>query len=324
MFAQRPILVQQLRQRFLHTGLPALSRQGQDPYVLPVRTLRLPRQQRVIRPPVRQRRVQVLAVHVTGERPRLAHQPVDHVAIIDAVLRLPTQAFHRLHLRTRVPHLDHLGTNARLDPLPQQARRHRVNVLLHLDRAALAHPHPLTFQRLQPTLRQRAQARLLRRELLPSPGVTPGHQGSHELPVVLPSGEVPAATQKQRLRQRLLETPMALFAIAVLVSAIGVRGLGRQTVVTHQSLIPRRVLLQVPIVVHGQCHAVGAMTLGHTAQRPQGVLQSFAQAGEALGETQRHVLPVRAGQHKVIQQVRKRLSLDGHAQAVQVREVRRA
>jgi len=76
--------------------------------------------------------------------------------------------------------------------------------------------------------------------------------------------------------------------------------------------------------MHGQRHAVGAMTLGHAAQFPQGVLHARAQAGEALRKTQRHLFPVRVGEHEVVEQVRKRLTLDGHAQLVHVREVRRA
>jgi hypothetical protein len=86
----------------------------------------------------------------------------------------------------------------------------------------------------------------------------------------------------------------------------------------------RRVLLGVAVMVNRQRHAVGAMTLGHGTQGPQGVLQPGAEAGETLREAQRHVLPVRPGQHEVVQKVRKRLTLDRHAQIVHVREVRGA
>jgi hypothetical protein len=188
------MLVQELRQRFLDTRLPLLGRQVQKPHVLPVRPPRLLLHQRVVGPPIRHTRVQVLAVHIARERPGLAHQPVDHVAIVDPVFRLATQPFHRLHQRTRVPHLDLLGTAACLDPLPTQTRRHRVGVLLHLDRRPLAHPYPLTLQRLQPTRRQRTQPRLLLGKLRRAARVPPDHQRTHELPVLLPAGEVPAAT----------------------------------------------------------------------------------------------------------------------------------
>jgi hypothetical protein len=246
------------------------------------------------------------------------------VPVVDAVLRLAVQPLHGLHPRPRVPHLEHLGAQPHFHTLPDQPRRHRVRVLLHLDRAPLAHLGPLPLQRLQTTPRQRTQPPRLLPEPVPAACVPPGHQGTHEPQVRLTAGEVPAAAQQQLLLQRLLQTPVALLAIAVLVTAGGIGGLGRQAVVPQQRLIPGRVLLGVAVVMHRQRHAVGAVPLGHAAQLPQGVLQALAQAGKALREAQRHVLPVRAGQHEVVQQVRERLALDGHAQAVQVREVRRA
>jgi hypothetical protein len=117
---------------------------------------------------------------------------------------------------------------------------------------------------------------------------------------------------------------MALLAVAVLVATVGVRGLGCHAVVTQQGLIARRVLLGVTVVVHGQRHTIGAMTLGYAAHGPKRMLRPLAQAGEALREAQRHVFPIRVGQHEVVQQVWKGLSLNGHAQAVHVREIRRA
>jgi hypothetical protein len=246
------------------------------------------------------------------------------VPIVDAVIRLATQPLHRLHQRTCVPHLDDLGSDPHFQPLPEQPRRHRVDVLLHRNRAALAHPHLLTFQRLQPPLRQRTQPRLLLWKRRRPAGIPPILQEAHELPVLLPTGEVATATQQQFLLQRLLEAAMALLTVAVLVAARRVGRLGRHTVVTHQGLIPGRVLLGVTVPMNGQRHAVGAMPLGHAAQFPQSVLQSLAQAGETLRETQRDVFPIRARQDEVIHHVCKRPSLDGYAQAVHVREVRRA
>jgi hypothetical protein len=296
----------------------------QEAHVLAVRTPGLLRHQRVVGPAEGHRRVQLLAIDVAGKRPRLPHQPVDHVPVVDPMLRLTTQPLHGLHPLPRVPHLEHLGTQAHFHPLPDQARRHRVRVLLHLDRAPLAYLGPLPLQRLQTTPRQRTQPPCLGPELVPAARVPPRPQDAHELQVRLTAGEVAAPTQQQSLLQRLLETPVALLAIAVLVTAVRIGGLGRQAVVPQQRLVPGRVTLGVAVVMHRQRHPVGAMPLGHAAQFPQGVLQALAQAGEALREAQRHVLPVRAGQHEVVQQVRKRLALDGHAQAVQVREVRGA
>lgn len=92
----------------------------------------------------------------------------------------------------------------------------------------------------------------------------------------------------------------------------------------QQGLVLGRVLLRVPVVVHRHRHAVGTVSLGHAAQLPEGVLQSLAQAGEALREAQSHVFPVRGGQHEVVDQVREGLPLDGHAQLVHMAEVGRA
>jgi len=122
--AQRLPLVQQLRQHLLDPPLAFLGGQVQQPHILPVRTPRLLRHQGVVRPPVRHRRVQLLPVHVAGERPGLAHQPVDHVPVVDAVLPLAAQPLHRLHALLGVPHLDRLGADPRLDLLADQSRRH--------------------------------------------------------------------------------------------------------------------------------------------------------------------------------------------------------
>ncbi len=66
---------------------------------------------------------------------------------------------------------------------------------------------------------------------------------------------------------------------------------------------------------------IGAMHPGHPAQLGQGVLQAVAEALEALREADRAGLPVRVGQHEVVDQLRKRLAIDGHLQAAGVREV---
>jgi hypothetical protein len=238
------------------------------------------------------------------------------------MLRLATQPLHPLHLLPRVPNLDHLRTDACLDPLPPQPRRHRVGVLLHLDRRSLADPHPLTLPRLQPTRRQRTQPRLFLGKPLGAACIPPSRQRRDELLVLQPAGKVPTATQQQRLLQGLLETAMTLLAIAVLVTARRIGRLGRHPVMPQQRLVVGRELLGVALLVDGQGHPVRAVSLGYTAQLPERLLRSFAETGEALRETDHHGFPVRVGQHEVIQQVRERLPLDGHPQAVQVREVR--
>jgi hypothetical protein len=89
LLADRPPLVQKLRQRRLDARLALPRRQVQHPHVLPVCTLGLLRLQGVVSTPKYQRRVKVGAIHVTRERSRLPHQPIDHVPIVDAMLVLP-------------------------------------------------------------------------------------------------------------------------------------------------------------------------------------------------------------------------------------------
>ena len=107
-------------------------------------------------------------VAVVHKRPRLAHQPVDHVTIIDPVLAAATQTRHPLHTLLRVPHLDLLGADPRLHPLTDQTARHRVDVALDMNRAAPVHTHRPPLARFQTPRRQRPQQRqLLGQTLLP-------------------------------------------------------------------------------------------------------------------------------------------------------------
>ena len=198
------------------------------------------------------------------------------------MFRLTTQPFHLLHQRPGVPHLDLLRSDPRFHPFTNQSRRHRVSVLLHLHRAALAHTHLLSFHGLQSALRQAPQPTGFFLEQLSAARVPHRCHATHQLPVFLPAAEVPAATQQQRLLEGILEATMALLAVAVLVTTVGIGGFRRHAVVTHETLIPRRISLDIAVMMHGQRHAVGAVTLRHGAQFPHGVLPALAQTGEAF------------------------------------------
>jgi hypothetical protein len=123
----------------------------EQPQILAVRTPRLLDQQPVIRLAKRHRGEQVLAIAVARERPRLPDQAVDDMAIIDPVLVLTAQPGHGLHRPPRIPDLDLLGTDAHLNTLADQPRRHRVAVALDAHRAAPPDLHGQPFLRLQPS-----------------------------------------------------------------------------------------------------------------------------------------------------------------------------
>lgn len=136
---------------------------------------------------------QVGPVAVVGERPRLAHQPVDDVAVIDAVLAASTQPGQHFHLLLAVPDLDPLGEKLGLHPLADQAAGHRVDVAFHADDAAPLHARPQPLACLQPTLGQGPQAgQLLGQALMPA-AVALAQQLPQECLVGIAAGEVAAA-----------------------------------------------------------------------------------------------------------------------------------
>jgi hypothetical protein len=267
---------------------------------------------------------QVCLIAVAGECSGLAHQPVDHMPVIDAMLVVAAQPWHRHLELLRVPHLDRLGPHARFHPFSLQSRRDRVNVVLHLDRAPLAHLYAQSHQGLQTPSRQATEPCPFFLLPLSTSRVAPLLHRLQEHCVLLTAGKVPAATQQQGLLDRFLETPMRLFAIAVLVATRRVGCLRHQTIMSQQRLVIPREHFRVSIRMHRQRHAIGPMSLRHSSQGPQRVLQTFAQTGKTLRETDRHMFPVRVGQHEVIHHVLEALPLDGHREVVHVREVRRA
>jgi hypothetical protein len=294
----------------------------QDPQVLLRRPLRMTLAQHVVSQPEAARREQVPAIAIVRKGPRLAHQPVDDVAVLDAVLAPPTQARQRLHPPLGVPHLDPLRVQPGLHPLADQPARHRVGVAPDVNRAARVHPQHQPTARLQPAVRQRTQQRQLLLQPPPPAGVELLEQPTQERLVLAAAGEVAAAPQQEGLVQRPLELPVALLHVPVLVGVRRLDRLAGEAVVPQQRLVasrerrrplrPRRDRRRQP---------VGAVQLWRAAQLPQGVLQALGETLVALREADRARLPVRVGQHEVVNQVVERRPGDGHAQVAAVREV---
>jgi hypothetical protein len=293
----------------------------QNAQVVLVRTLRTLRPQGVVGQPKLARREQIVAVAIVGERARLAHQPVDHVPILDAVLAPASQTRQLVHAPLRVPNLDPLGEHAGLDPLADQSASHRVDVLVHMDGATAVHAHPHALARLQTPRRQRPQHGLFLGEACLSACVLLHKQLTQERLVGRAVGKIPAATQEQRLLQGTLEAMMTLLDVAVLVTAASVDGLALQAIMLQQRLVTLGERLALGAGRDGRRQSVGAMTPRHAAQFPQGVLQTCAQALQALGEAEGAGLPVRVGQHKVVDQMRQWHASDGHAEAGAMREI---
>jgi hypothetical protein len=258
-------------------------------------------QQPVIGQPEAARREQVVAVAVVGEGARLAHQPVDDVPVLDAMLAAAAQTRQAFHLPLGVPNVEVVGVDANLDPFADQPTGHRIRVAADVDRAAALHTHRHTLTGIEPLCRQRPQQGQLFFQPLHAPLIALREQFAHELLVVAAAGKIAATTQQQGLVEGPFELAMALLHVAVLVRPRWVDGLALQAIVVQQALIA--LLKRVPIAAgwHRRRQRIGAVYLRHTAQFRQRVLQPRAEALEALGKAQRARFPVRVGQHEVVE-----------------------
>ena len=136
-------------------------------------------------------------------------------------------------------------------------------------------------------------------------------------------GEFAAAAEQQGLIDRGFEVPVRRLRVAVLVRLPRVDPLARHAVMREQIAIPGLELAGRRQVVHGRSQRVGAMPTRHAAQFPQRILQAVRQRLERLGGAERHRLPIRVGQHEVVNHVVEPLAGDGDVERVHVGEVGR-
>jgi hypothetical protein len=268
------------------------------------------------------RREQLLPITVVGERSRLANQPVNDVPVVETMLVTATQPRQMLDQLLCVPHFEVLYEETDLDLLADQATGHRVTVAVDVDQAAAIDARHHTLASLQAAGRQGLQPCPFLGQSLAPPGIELHQQLPQERGVVLAPGEVPAATQHQRLIDGALETPVPLLDVTVLVGLAGLNLLARYSIVGQQCLITLAELLLLGEVVDSRAQAIGAMALRHAAQLDERVLQAFAQSLEALRKADRRRLPVRVGQHEMVDQVVEALPLDGDTQVVHRGEIR--
>jgi len=320
--AQGLVAAEQEPQRLVHHGLALLRRQQEDLQVLLARPRGAVLSQDVVRHPEPAGGEHRVAVAVLLERPGLAHQPVDHVAVRDFVFAPAPKPWQHVHPTGPVPDLQLFGPNVDLDPLADQPARHRVDIPTDVDRAPRVHTGGDPTVHLQPPQRQRRQHRLFLGEPLAAVGVPPGHDLAEKRLVLAAAGEVAASPQHQRLVNGLLEPVVALLDVAVLVRLPRPDRLGVEAVMRQQRPVTSGEPLGFGIGLDRRGEAVGAVLPGNPSQFPEGVLQPRAQALPALREADRAGLPVRVGEYEVVDQVVERLARDRDAQLGHVREVR--
>ena len=175
----------------------------------------------------------------------------------------------------------------------------------------------------KPARRKRLQSGLLFRETFRPAGVLLREHLVEETLILIAARKITATAKQQRLVDRRFQMPVQTLAVVVLVWTTRVRPRRLDAVVLHQAINPGR---EIPVgrqVLHRRAETVRAMTPGRTAQRPDRVLKTFGQTLETLREADTRRLPVRVGQHEMVEQMRERLAADRDVEVRHVGEVRR-
>ena len=190
-----------------------------------------------------------------------------------------------------------------------------------MDRAPGIDPELEPASHLQPASRQGRQRGHLFTKTLLSRGIAAGHELLEKQLIVVSAGEIAAASEHQGLVDGLLEPVMTLLDVAIFVGLPRLDRLAFEPVMREQSLVASGEHLGFGVAVDRGGQAIGAVSPGDSSQFPQGVLQAFAEALEALGETDGAGLPVGIGEHEVIDHVVERLAEDGDAELGHAGEV---
>ena len=317
----RPAAVNQEPQRLVHTAFPFLRGQEKDRQIILDHAAGPPVLQQVVGHPKPAGGEHGIAVAVLLERSRLADQPVDDVAVLDAMLAPASESRQGGQLPGPVPDVEGFGPNVNIHLFTDQSARQRVGVAADVDRAPRIDLCLEPSGHLQPASRQgRQDGHFLTKRLL-TVGIGSGHELLEEQLIVASAGEIAAAPEHQGLVDGLLEPVMTLLDVAILVGLARLDRLTFQAVMREQSLVSPSEHFRVGIAVDRGGQAIGAVTPGDSSQFPQGVLQPFAEALEALGEADGAGLPVGIGEHEVVDQVVERLAEEGDAELGHAGEV---
>ncbi len=95
-----------------------------------------------------------IAVAVLLERPGLADQPIDDVAVLDPMPAPATEPGKGVDLRGPVPDVEGLGPDVDIDLFADQSAGQRVGVAADMDRASRIDPRLEPSGHLQPSGRQ--------------------------------------------------------------------------------------------------------------------------------------------------------------------------
>src|SRR5512143_1051138 len=151
-----------------------------------------------------------VAVAVLLERPRLAYQPVDDVAVLDAVFAPAAEPRQALDPADAEPDLQRFGPDVDVHPFADEPARHGIRVAADVDRAPRVDPRRDPAGHLQPPRRQRPERGPFLGEPLLTVGVAAGHDLAEEDLILTAVREIAAASQQEGLVDGLLEPVVAL------------------------------------------------------------------------------------------------------------------
>jgi hypothetical protein len=233
----RAALVEQEPQRLVHTAFSFLRGQVEDRQVVLDHTAGPLVLQQVVGHPEPAGGEHRIAVAILLERPWLADQPVDDVAVLDAMLASTSESRQGVQLSGPVPDLECFSSDVNMHLFADQTAGQRVGVAADMDRAPGIDSGFEPASHLQPASRQRRQHGHFLMKTLLSSGIASGHELLEERLIVATTGEIAATAKHQGLVDGLLETVMTLFDIAILVGLSRLDRLTFETVMREQRLV---------------------------------------------------------------------------------------
>jgi hypothetical protein len=230
-------LVEQEPQRLVHAAFSLLCRQQEDRQVVLDHAAGPLVLQDVVSHPEPAGGEHRIAVAVFLERPGLANQPVDDVAVLDAILSPAPESRQGVDLPGPMPDVEGLGPDVNIHLFTDQTTGQRIGVAADVDRAPGIDPGLEPSRHLQPASRQiRQHGHFLMKTLL-SVGIASGHELLEEQLIVASAGEIAAASKHQGLVDGLLETVMTLLDVAILVGLSRLDRLTFELVMREQRLV---------------------------------------------------------------------------------------
>jgi hypothetical protein len=149
----RAALIEQESQCLVHAAFSLLRGQEQDRQVILDRAAGPLVLQEVVGHPEPAGGEHRIAVVVLLERPGLAHQPVDDVAVLDAMLAPAPESRQGVDLSGPVPDVEGFGPDVNIDLFTDQTAGQRVGVAADMDRAPGIDPGLESPSHLQPASR---------------------------------------------------------------------------------------------------------------------------------------------------------------------------